>query len=522
MKPMNQVNAGSVKSSSVSASIRRGKSEGVNPIELKDHIEDQIKTKDDQNQIVSVSVRAIQEGRVIIPQGEDVGNHAMSTMVRYMEAQNNIWYNAWFTEDKWRDEGSIKAELKWQVTEMFNEKENKGMHRILYRLCQALGRVDRFKSGFRVLFKQYYLQNVETWLRLEGVKKEGCNDEHKRYEERQNDLKTWRSMLCIAGAVYSDGELSEMFNQFNHERKRALMVLLDILGPTRNNETVKHLVGNEAFEQLCRMQEARRMIGDSNMIGLRDWFNVYGVVVMDIPALPDNIAQILNSDCGIHEDRKVKDTHRLVLMPKEVVKNGKTIEVTFESYCNPNDGLISDVKTAHKAHSKIYKYGDRLGYEGKEKSWSRVSVGKETMWCLVVVGDENKDNGILKGSRNKTWDEQVRYVNDVNNDMATLVRGKKLAVSKGEKTGELYSIARPLELAILAMGFYNKGGGKVLTYKESDKANSYARTEDKWQGWRSGSRVGVGSFGSDGLDVDYHLVGNQYGFGGLGVLRKFC
>ena len=47
----------------------------------------------------------------------------------------------------------------------------------------------------------------------------------------------------------------------------------------------------------------------------------------------------------------------------------------------------------------------------------------------------------------------MKYVKEVNNEMARLVSEKKLVVSKSEKTDKLYSIARPLELAILAMGW---------------------------------------------------------------------
>ena len=158
--------------------------------------------------------------------------------------------------------------------------------------------------------------------------------------------------------------------------------------------------------------------------------------------------------------------------------------------------------------AKIYNYTDQFegSNEGKEDAWMKRLL-TEHQWMLMYVGDPSVENGVIPGSRSKTWSEQQSLFNQKNNGT--------------------YELPLPLETVTGTMMRYIKTGDKILDYSDrpwtySRSPYTYTRCNETWSsgGYGSGYRVGVGDFDSGGLLVYYFSDDYQGGGRGLGVLRK--
>ena len=223
----------------------------------------------------------------------------------------------------------------------------------------------------------------------------------------------------------------------------------------------------------------------------------------DYPDLPSNINDVMKEDCPFTSGKKLYETHMLFFMPKTC--SGEP--VTIDSQANPTNGLWKTKQSTmnYSEHAKLWSYSGRFEgkYEGKEDAWIKRSV-TEHQWMLMYVGDPSVENGVIPGSRYKTWWEQQSLFNQKNNGT--------------------YELPLPLETVTGTMMRYIKTGDKILTWNESGKPNTYTRCNETWSsgGYGSGRRVGVGHFASVSLSVYAHYDGGlQYGYDGLGALRKF-
>ena len=88
------------------------------------------------------------------------------------------------------------------------------------------------------------------------------------------------------------------------------------------------------------------------------WENHFGEVDEE-PALPDNINEILDSDCPFWPDRKIKETHLLVMIPTTVGGKLLTPRQMIQLAQNPQKGM--NIAPKAKKNMKTMRRGDRVG-----------------------------------------------------------------------------------------------------------------------------------------------------------------
>ena len=129
----------------------------------------------------------------------------------------------------------------------------------------------------------------------------------------------------------------------------------------------------------------REKICNELTFGKQQWEKYYGDIG-DPPPLPPNIEVLLNSSCPFWSDKKVKDTHLLVLIPETV--NGKPFTLNFlkELIRNPKVGL----------KTKFKNFDDNLITElGNQSTLSH--------WVLMT-------RDVIPNSRDKTYAEKKKYL----------------------------------------------------------------------------------------------------------------
>jgi energy-coupling factor transporter ATP-binding protein EcfA2 len=210
------------------------------------------------------------------------------------------------------------------------------------------------------------------------------------------------------------------------------------------------------------------------VFGAKAWKQYFGEVGEE-PSLPADIGTILGSPCPFWPDKRVKDTHLLVLVPATVDGKPFTLDLLGDLIKSPQ-GFGS--KTKYREYdSDVQK---ELGAKSPGRSY----------WVLMT-------RDVLPGSRDKTYDAQEVLV-------ATHVR----------ETGLSYKIPDVLEAATAILSHHAHTGECLYTNDPS----TYTRCQN-----RVGSNnypVFVGDFSPGGLGVDRnHSV---YDFvGGVSCLRKF-
>jgi energy-coupling factor transporter ATP-binding protein EcfA2 len=211
------------------------------------------------------------------------------------------------------------------------------------------------------------------------------------------------------------------------------------------------------------------------VFGAKAWKQYFGEVGEE-PSLPADIGTILGSPCPFWPDKRVKDTHLLVLVPATVDGKPFTLDLLGDLIKSPQ-GFGS--KTEYRYYDSSY-VKEELGAKSPGRSY----------WVLMT-------RDVLPGSRDKTYDAQEVLV-------ATHVR----------ETGLSYKIPDVLEAATAILSHHAHTGECLYTNDPS----TYTRCQN-----RVGSNnypVFVGDFSPGGLGVDRnHSV---YDFvGGVSCLRKF-
>lgn len=131
----------------------------------------------------------------------------------------------------------------------------------------------------------------------------------------------------------------------------------------------------------------------------KNWANYFGDVGKE-PPLPKNIIKILSSPCPFFENKRVHDTHMLILVPKTVEGRQLTLFNLRTLMNNKNLSTFID-----------YLGSCDCGEKGIEESY----------WVLMT-----KD--LIPGSTNKTYGEQKKLVNQYERDGYTLPRVLEAAV----------------------------------------------------------------------------------------------
>ncbi len=208
--------------------------------------------------------------------------------------------------------------------------------------------------------------------------------------------------------------------------------------------------------------------------GKEEWAKYFGDIGVE-PPLPKNIDQILNSSCTFWPDKKVKDTHLLVLIPNAV--NGRPFHL------NSLSELIKNPMTGHKTQYR--NYDDYVRKELGEKSFP-------PHWVLMT-------RDVIPDSRNKAYEDQ-----------------KTLVQRHTQQSGIPYELPTALEAATAILMEYVKTGNPLYTDDKLGKQWTYTRCIEKVN--QNQWPAAIGGFASGGLYVSrsYHW-GDYYSTAALGV-----
>jgi hypothetical protein len=212
-------------------------------------------------------------------------------------------------------------------------------------------------------------------------------------------------------------------------------------------------------------------------LGEVEWKHYFGEVE-PAPDLPKDIATILESTCPFWPDKKVKDTHLLVLIPATVDGAPFTLNLLKELIQCPKNG-------EHK--TEYHYYGSDV----------QVQIGAASpaasYWLLMT-------RDVLPGSRDKTYADQERLIAD-----------------HASRTSLPYEMPKALEAATAILTHYVRDGERLY----QDSPWTFTRCQE-WISYRPCECPAVvGGFGSSGLGVcgDSYHYGNR--FCGVAGCRKF-
>ena len=196
--------------------------------------------------------------------------------------------------------------------------------------------------------------------------------------------------------------------------------------------------------------------------GKSEWGKYFGDIGVE-PSLPANIEKVLNKSCSFWPDKKVKETHLLVLIPSTV--NGELFTMSYLGW------LIQKPKSGH---STKYRY-----YDGSAKE----AVGDKSYpshWVLMT-------RDIIPGSRFNSYSNCCKLIND-----------------HSKKTGFPYELPHLLDVTASILMHYVKTGDRL--YNDDPWTCTYSQDVDN-----DNDPLVVGGFASDGLRI------RNYFLSGLGV-----
>src|SRR5690606_27236789 len=152
------------------------------------------------------------------------------------------------------------------------------------------------------------------------------------------------------------------------------------------------------------------------------------------PPLPVNIKNILNSNCIFWPEKKVRETHLLVLVPKTVNGNPFCLDSLSK--------MIRDPKAGHKTRYRYYDDSVKkdLGGESYPSHW------------VLMTRD------VIEGSRGKTYDAQ-----------------KALIASHAKKNKIHYEMPTVLDAAAAILMHYVETGEALYTGDQSEDQWTYTR-----------------------------------------------
>ena len=201
--------------------------------------------------------------------------------------------------------------------------------------------------------------------------------------------------------------------------------------------------------------------------GKDEWGKYFGDVGTE-PPLPANIENILNEPCPFWPDKKVKETHLLVLIPNTV--NGKAFTMNYLGE------LIRKPKSGHSTRYRFYS------------KYAKEAVGEKSYpshWLLMT-------RDIILGSRDK-------YINECSDMIA----------NHRKKTGIPYELPNLLEATASILMNYVRTGERLYPY--DPLTFTFSQDVDK-----ENYPLIVGGFALGGLSVRNY--GSHLGVAGC---RKF-
>lgn len=209
-------------------------------------------------------------------------------------------------------------------------------------------------------------------------------------------------------------------------------------------------------------------------IGPQQWIDAIGIDKMkemgidleNIPALPEYIDEILKNPCPFNPDKRVYQTHRLVLIPA-----GLSIDLI--------GSLMRHLKTEGTENGTVF----RTIWNEIVQQMSCVQE-KKAYWALITCD-------VIPGSRNQNYTDQQEMI----------------------KNYPGYELPSVLEAIVLATMHLELTGQYLL----SQNPWTYTRCREKIGNWP----LVVGGFAPSGLSVNDNSV-NAYEDDGVVGVRKLC
>ena len=133
-------------------------------------------------------------------------------------------------------------------------------------------------------------------------------------------------------------------------------------------------------------------LSENNFFGVKDWERYFGDVGVE-PPLPKNIVKILNEPCSFWPDKKVKDTHLLMLIPSTVNGNPFTLNYLGE--------IVRKPKSGHATRYCYYSDSAREAVGDKSYPSHWVFMTKNTI-PGSRYGDEGYSNCVIANHIKKT------------------------------------------------------------------------------------------------------------------------
>ena len=240
----------------------------------------------------------------------------------------------------------------------------------------------------------------------------------------------------------------------------------------------KHSEKDDGFNKTDSISSKEAVTSDSKdcsssiAFGKADWEKYFGDIGKE-PPLPKNIEKILNKSCSFWPDKKVKETHLLVLIPKTV--NGKAFTLDYL------EKLIQKPKSGYA--TKYSFYLDCIKEALGDKSYS-------SHWVLMT-------KNVIPCSRAKLQPD-----------------GCNLIANHSKKTGLHYELPCELDATTSILMHYVKTGERL--YSDEPWTYTYCQDVDNY-----GVAMVVGGFVSYGLSVGSYSSCYGYGTRGVAGVRKF-
>jgi hypothetical protein len=250
-----------------------------------------------------------------------------------------------------------------------------------------------------------------------------------------------------------------------------------------------HAASQAALERKCAEQLAAaekaykthlvQVLVSSLAFGEKQWKQYFGEVGM-AHSLPPEIGQILNSTCPFWPDKQVKDTHLLVLIPKEVDGQPFTLNLLGACIQSPKEG---DYNTEYR-----YYHDDAQRVLGNQSS-------DDAYWVLMT-------HDVLPGSRGRTYAAQ-----------------NELIAARARERSLPYEMPYALEAATVILSRYVRTGRPLYT----DNPWTYTRCQDLVSVGDGNYPTVVGGFSASGLSISHDFFDDSYDDrnGVAGCLRFF-
>jgi hypothetical protein len=223
--------------------------------------------------------------------------------------------------------------------------------------------------------------------------------------------------------------------------------------------------------KVLKSEEDLKALVNAFAFGKDKWEKYFGPIG-DVPALPNNIVEILCSDDPFNVGKKVAETHMLVLVPT----TAKGEKLTLRS-------LTVRVKAPLAGHKSDYRYySDTVDREHGAKSLQC------PQWVLMT-------RDVIPGSSSKSYADQ-----------------------KGMMAGKPhYEVPDLLPASVVILTHYVRTGERLF----SDNPNTYTRCKEV----AGEFQTIVGGFAPAGLTLNYYYIhshnNNNYGHEHVGVAAQW-